>query len=350
MTATPPDGDWIGPISRSFREQFGVDLQGGADLDAPGVVVLCHDVSEDPRFVFANRAAQELWERPASSFVGLPSRLSAPPDARAHRADALVGNVVTTGYAGERISATGRRFVIRDAVLWPVSSESGSILGQAATFSSWTPLSRDLLEILATDLSTVRAAVARGADRIELCVDYHAGGTTPPVELIREAVAATREASVGVMVMIRPRGGDFVYSREEIHTMERSVDAAVAAGASGLVWGCLTPGGNIDTVVARRLLARAPGVPVTFHRAVDASRDPVEAAREAFALGCSRVLTSGGAPTAPDGLDVIRQMVAEAPAHARVMAGSGVRRSNAAAIREATGVLELHASSAWFDG
>lgn len=342
------DSRWRAWIADSYRALLQSDLTSDGDLDAAPRAILCHRAGPDPLFVYANRFAQQLWERPWQGFVGRPSRMTAPPEARSQRAAALSDNRVATGYTGERVSATGRRFLIRDATIWPVSDDSGQVVGQAATFTRWDPLRRDLLEILATSPEAVRTAVERGADRIELCVDYDAGGLTPPVGLIGSAVAATGESGVGVMVMIRPRGGDFVYSSSELLTMQRSIETAVDNGAAGLVLGCLTQDGRVDRSQIRRLLAVAPGVPVTFHRAVDVSREPVAAALAAFDLGCTRVLTSGGAPTAPQGARVIADMVAACPTGCVVMAGAGVRRSNAQQVRQATGVSEVHASSAYF--
>lgn len=346
----PRSNGWQRWIVDSYQSQTGLALAAGQDIYRAPQAVLCHRLGPDPLFVYANQFAQRLWERPWDQFVGLPSRLTAPPGARQDRADALSGNQLATGYSGERISATGRRFRIRDATIWPVSDDSGEVVGQAATFSQWVPVERDLLEILATTAPGVRSAIAAGADRIELCVDYEAGGTTPPIDLIHEAVADTTDAGVGVMVMIRPRGGDFVYSDTEVLTMERSIEAAVTAGCAGLVWGCLTPEGVVDRAVARRLMGVAPEVPATFHRAVDVSTDPVAAALAAFGLGCDRVLTSGGAPTALQGADVIADIVRRAPATGTVLAGSGVRHSSAARVRELTGVTEVHASAAYFAG
>ena len=341
--------DWPRLIARSYRQHLGNDLAPSGDLYDSPRVVLCHRLSEDQRLTYVNLAAQRLWERPWQTFVGLPSRLTAPPEARVARAAALSADGVSTGYSGERISATGRRFLINDATIWPVADDTGRVIGQAATFAHWTHLDRPLLEVLATDLSQVRAAVQSGADRIELCTDYDVGGLTPAVSLMRDAVAEAAQAGVGVMVMIRPRAGDFVYSQRELDQMRRSIDDALAAGAAGLVLGCLTATGQVAKVATSALLRSAPGVPVTFHRAVDVSADPVQAAMVAFELGCARVLTSGGRPTAEQGAATIAAMVADAPADAIVMAGSGVRSHNAAAVRAATGVTEVHASLAYFD-
>lgn len=344
----PVTPDWPRLIAASYRARVGGDL--GADLERADRAILAHALGDDPRIVYVNGFAAQLWERPPRTFLGMPSRRTAPPEARAERAGALAPIGVVTGYRGERISATGRRFVIRDATVWPVLDDAGTVIGQAATFREIERVTRPLLEVLATTPAEVAEAVARGADRIELCVDYPAGGTTPPPDLIREAVALTAERSIGVMVMIRPRGGDFVYAPDEIATMRREIRTAVAAGASGLVLGCLTPAGAIDMEAVRAFLAAADGVPVTFHRAVDVAVDPVATAAAAFALGCARVLTSGGAPTAPDGVATIRRMLQAAPPDRIVLPGSGVRGSNADALRAATGAIELHASLAYFRG
>ena len=337
---------WQAWIAASCWALTGIDL--GADPYLTDRAVLCHRLGDDPLFVYANEFAQRLWERPWHTMIGLPSRLTAPPDHRSSRSGALSGNDVVTGYSGERISATGRRFVIHDATVWPVRDDDARLVGQAATFQHFERLELPLLEVLATSADEVAEAVRCGADRIELCVDYPAGGVTPPPELISAAVAATRESSVGVMVMIRPRPGDFVYSPSDIDVMRSAVDTAVTMGAAGVVAGCLTPGGGVDETATRRLVEAAQGVPVTFHRAVDDAADPVAAALTAFELGCARVLTSGGAPTAVEGVESIRRMVEAAPRDAIVMPGSGVRSGNAQELRTATGATELHASLKFF--
>lgn len=129
--------DWPHLITESYECALGRRLCPAGDLEDLPAVVLCHDTSPDPVFVFANQAAVGLWERP---LVGTPSRLTAPPEARAERAAALASGSVVRGYSGERISASGRRFRILDAAVWPVLDESGAVLGQAATFSAWVDL------------------------------------------------------------------------------------------------------------------------------------------------------------------------------------------------------------------
>ncbi|MFN8125300.1 MAG: copper homeostasis protein CutC [Candidatus Nanopelagicales bacterium] len=322
--------EWSRSVAESHTAAVGVPLPA----DQPA---LAHDGSADPRITWVNAAAAALWERPPDRFVGIPSRWTALPGDRAARAQALATHEVAVGYSGVRVSATGRRFRIEDATIWPVGT-SGA---QAATFPTWTALSRTRIEALCTTFNEVTAALSAGADRIELCVSPELGGVTPPVSLTRRAVGAAGEAGVGVMVMIRPRGGDFDYTAAEIDSMRRSIDEAVSAGAAGVVLGCLTSGGRVDEAVTAYLVRRAGG-PVTFHRAIDETPDPVDAARAVAQLGCDRILTSGGAATAAQGREMIATMRAAVPI--TVMAGSGVAPENVAELVADTGVTEVHGS------
>lgn len=124
--------DWPAVITASYEHAVGERLCAPEDLDDLPAVVLCHDTADDPVFVFANRAARDLWEAP---LLGMPSRLTAPPAQRAERAVALAGGGVVRGYSGVRISATGRLFRIEDATVWPVTDAAGRRVGQAATFT-----------------------------------------------------------------------------------------------------------------------------------------------------------------------------------------------------------------------
>jgi len=192
-------------------------------------------------------------------------------------------------------------------------------------------------------IDSSEAAVASahgGAGRVELCARLDVGGTTPDASLIAAAVAAV---AVPVFVMIRPRGGDFVYGRDEIAAMEADIAAARAAGAHGLVFGALRADATIDVDVMRRLIDRARPLPVTCHKAIDAARDPFEALDALLALGVERVLTSGGAETAAAGAATIARMVAQAGDALVVLAGGGVRAHNVAGLVRATGVREVHA-------
>lgn len=197
-----------------------------------------------------------------------------------------------------------------------------------------------LLEIVAYSLVSARAARAGGADRIELCENASEGGTTPGLGTLEAAVAL----GLPVHAMIRPRGGDFLYEEDEVGVMEREVDLAVAAGARGLVLGALNPDATVDVELCRRLVDRARGLPVTFHRAFDLTADPARALEDVVRSGCRRLLTSGRAPSALEGADLIADLVRRAGADLVIMAGAGLSESNAAELVRRTGVRELHGS------
>ncbi|MHC3816118.1 copper homeostasis protein CutC [Streptomyces sp. DT9] len=202
---------------------------------------------------------------------------------------------------------------------------------------------RPALEIAVTSAAGARAARENGADRVELCTALELGGLTPSAALV-EAVAAE---GLPVQVLVRCRAGDFVHDAEEIALMAAEVRSVIASGAAGVVIGALTADGALDTVAVARLAeaARTSGRPVevTLHRAVDQSADPVATAALLPSLGMTRVLTSGGAPAAADGLAVIGAMVAAAPG-VQVMAGGGVRLADIPALASA-GVAAVHLSA-----
>ncbi|WP_375057349.1 copper homeostasis protein CutC [Zobellella sp. DQSA1] len=197
------------------------------------------------------------------------------------------------------------------------------------------------LEICVDNVSSLLAAVAAGADRIELCAALALGGLTPSPGLMRQAAAC----GVPVHAMIRPRMGDFVYDEAEIETMLLDIDAVRAAGLAGVVLGPLNAEDRVDQAVLERLLERAKGLEVTFHRALDLSRDWRADLELLIVLGCQRVLTSGQAASAPDGAGVLAQMVAAARGRIRVMAGAGVDAANVAELVRRTGVDEVHLSA-----
>ena len=197
-----------------------------------------------------------------------------------------------------------------------------------------------LFESCVESFEAAVASAASGAGRIELCANLDVGGTTPATALVERCVAAL---DIPVFAMVRPRGGDFVYTADEAHTIERDLHAMAAAGAHGVVLGALTADGVIDGGLMRRLVDLAHPLPVTCHKAMDAARDLPEALDALLALGVPRVLTSGGAPTAADGAAMIARLVRQAGEALVVMAGGGVRASNVAALVRATGVREVHA-------
>ncbi|MFG2597413.1 copper homeostasis protein CutC [Streptomyces sp. NPDC048462] len=202
---------------------------------------------------------------------------------------------------------------------------------------------RPALEIAVTSPAGARAARENGADRVELCSALELGGLTPSAALV-EAVAAQ---GLPVQVLVRCRPGDFVHDAQEIALMAAEVRSVIASGAAGVVIGALTADGALDTVAVARLAEAARGagrpVDVTLHRAVDQSADPVATAALLAPLGLTRVLTSGGAPAAADGLETIAAMVAAAPG-VQVMAGGGVRLADIPALLSA-GVASVHLSA-----
>lgn len=201
-----------------------------------------------------------------------------------------------------------------------------------------------VLEIAVQDVAGVRVAADVGALRAELCVALGAtGGLTPSVGLVAAAVAAA-EARLEIHPLVRCRAGGFVYDETETDVHLRDVRALVAAGASGVVVGALTPSGNVDHDAVARLVEAAEGAEVTFHRAVDTLDDPASAVEALCALGVARVLTSGGAARSVDGLAVLRAMVDAAAGRLEVMAGGGVRPEDVAAL-VAAGVDAVHLSA-----
>lgn len=197
-----------------------------------------------------------------------------------------------------------------------------------------------ILEVCCADLQSVRAAVEGGAQRVELCQALELGGVTPSAGMIEYAV----EQGVRVHVLIRPRGGNFVYSPEELRCMMRDIRMAQILGASGVVIGALTPSGDIDTQACGWLVQQAQGMSVTFHRAFDECRDPLHSLDDIVALGCHRLLTSGHAPSVTEGTALLRTLVEQAGQRLVILPGCGVSADNARQVLEATGACELHGS------
>lgn len=203
-------------------------------------------------------------------------------------------------------------------------------------------MSRITLEICVDDPAGLAAAIAGGADRIELCAALGLGGLTPSPGLIAQASTSP----IPVMAMIRPRAGGFHWSETEIACMEAEIAAVRAAGLAGVVIGASQPDGRLDSLVLARLMRAAQGLDVTLHRAIDLAPDAEAAMREVAALGIGRVLSSGGALRAPEGLERLGRMRAAAPGIS-VMPGSGLTAENIAAVAAALpGLREVHASCA----
>lgn len=200
------------------------------------------------------------------------------------------------------------------------------------------------IEIAVQDPAGVRVASAVGAARVELASALALGGLTPSPATLELAIDAARSSGPEVHVLIRPRAGGFHYDADELAVSEKDVRRAVDAGADGVVIGALDAEGRLDLDAMARLRDAAGAASVTLHRAIDVTADPVATLVAARDLGLRRVLTSGGASAAIDGVDTLRALVAEAAGAIEVMAGSGVDAASAAALA-ATGVDALHFSA-----
>ena len=197
-------------------------------------------------------------------------------------------------------------------------------------------------EICANSVASCIAAQEGGADRVELCAGIPEGGTTPSYGMIRNA---RENISIALNVIIRPRGGDFLYSESEIKEMIYDIQAAKELGADGLVFGCLNPDGTVDIKTMSRLMEAAGDTPVTFHRAFDHTNDPFKALEDIISLGCARILTSGCRPTALEGAELLSQLVEKAGERIIIMPGCGVRENNIAEIARLSSAREFHFSA-----
>ncbi|MGQ0648778.1 MAG: copper homeostasis protein CutC [Gemmatimonadaceae bacterium] len=196
-----------------------------------------------------------------------------------------------------------------------------------------------ILEAAIDSLPDALAAERAGAGRLELCANLLEGGTTPSIGVLRAVVARVR---IPVFAIIRPRGGDFLYSADEIEVMLRDVEAAKSAGVHGIVGGALHANGAIDEDGTEAMLEAASPLPFTFHRAFDLTRDLEESLDALIALGAARVLTSGGSATALAGSAVIRRLVLRAGDRLTLIAGGGVRSDHVRELVNGTGVREVH--------
>ena len=197
-----------------------------------------------------------------------------------------------------------------------------------------------ILEACVESYEEAILAQQRGVHRIELCSRLDLDGLTPSPELISQVC---RDLTIPVMVMIRPRGGDFVYSDEEVETMLKEIENAKSLGASGIVFGLLTPDNQIDTANCRLLAAAAKPLPVTFHKAIDCLDDPAEGIRGLIKIeGIKRVLTSGGKSTAKEGALKIREMIDLSGDELIILVAGKVTQENINEISKLTGAVEFH--------
>jgi copper homeostasis protein len=202
---------------------------------------------------------------------------------------------------------------------------------------------RVLVEICVGDVESAIAAESGGADRVELCDNLAAGGTTPSAGTIAESC---RRLSIPVHVLIRPRAGDFVYSEPDLAVMRHDIAVARTLGAAGVVLGVLTRDSTIDRDQTAALVALATPLHVTFHKAFDQAREPLEALETLIALGVDRVLTSGGWPTALEGVETLAGLVGSARNQIAVMAGGRLNVGNLETVIRRSRVSEVHLGSA----
>jgi copper homeostasis protein len=198
-----------------------------------------------------------------------------------------------------------------------------------------------IIEIATNDFVTTKAAVDGGADRIELCAALSEGGITPSYGMIKNC----REAfTTQLFPIIRPRGGDFLYTEQEFMVMMDDVKKCKELGCDGVVIGLLNKQGNVDAERTARLIEEAYPLKITFHRAFDRCNDPFFAMEQLIKLGCERILTSGQKPNVMDGLELVKQLINAANGRIIIMPGSGVRKENIQELAKKTGAIEFHSS------
>jgi copper homeostasis protein len=198
-----------------------------------------------------------------------------------------------------------------------------------------------IIEIATSDFTTTKAAVDGGADRIELCANLAEGGTTPSFGTIKRC----RETfNVLLYPIIRPRGGDFLYNKDEYEIMLQDVRLCKQLGCDGIVIGLLNMDGTIDVARTSELIETAYPLGVTFHRAFDRCKDPLVALEELIEIGCERILTSGQKPSVVDGVGLVAELNKKADDRIIIMPGSGLRKENIKMLAEKTGCTEFHSS------
>ena len=198
------------------------------------------------------------------------------------------------------------------------------------------------LEIIAFNIASCEVAQTAGASRIELCNNPADGGTTPSYGFIK---AAREILDIDLYVMVRPRGGDFLYSESEFEIIKADIEMCRQLGCNGIVIGLLNRDGSVDKLRTRTLVELAQPMRVTFHRAFDRTRDPFQALEEVIATGCERILTSGQLPSCVDGATLIAELRKHADGRIVIMPGSGLKSSNIIDVAKRTGATEFHASA-----
>ena len=198
---------------------------------------------------------------------------------------------------------------------------------------------RPIIEICLESVESVIAAEKGGADRVELCSDLFEGGLTPTIGTVKTAL---RKSNIKINAMIRSRGGDFCYSDEEFEVMKEDIKAFKETGINGIVFGILTPEGDVDVKRSKEIIELARPLAVTFHRAFDMTRDPYKSLEELIELGVDRVLTSGQEATVPEGADLLEELVQIAGDRIIVMPGCGITERNFPKLRAKIKAKEYH--------
>ena len=203
-------------------------------------------------------------------------------------------------------------------------------------------MSKVILEIAAFSIEAALNALAAGADRIEFCENPMEGGTTPSYGSLLLLSQITKQP---VFPIIRPRGGDFLYTDREFQVMQNDLMACKQLGFKGAVIGLLNADGTIDTKRTAALVQAAGNMELSFHRAFDRCKDPFVALEQLIDLGCKRILTSGQVPNVVNAIPMIQTLVEKANDRIVILPGSGVRADNIAGIVTATGAKEMHSSA-----
>lgn len=203
-------------------------------------------------------------------------------------------------------------------------------------------MNQPLLEIAANSVASAVAAQEGGADRVELCTALDVGGLTPTLGMMS---LARKKLRIPIHVLIRPRAGDFLYDDEECEVMVRDIGVARNLGCDGVVIGVLDVEGHVEQIRCSWLMDAALGMDVTFHRAIDVCRDPLQALEDIIALGCDRILTSGGQPSAEAGAAAIAELVQQADGRIAIMPGGGINPDNVVDVLRKTGARAVHASA-----
>ena len=198
-----------------------------------------------------------------------------------------------------------------------------------------------LFELCAETMQAAQAAESGGGSRIELCSQLSIGGVTPSQELTSAVIG---KLSIPVHILIRPRGGDFVYSAAEFDRMRRQIEQVKQAGAAGIALGILLPDGSVDAERSRELVSQARPLSVTFHRAFDETADLIDALESVIQTGADCLLTSGGAADVLTGANSIARLRRQAAGRIQIMAGGGLRLANLVKVVRLTGVSYLHGS------